>query len=294
MVKIENVERPKLKKASVAVDTLILSIRAQANYNYRKLPEKKLCVLMVKEEGEQNWQVPKDAKRNDENLDQAALRKLKEVVGRNDIYIEQLYSFSDSFEQDDSAVNISYLALTPELILNQAQIMKDLTYKWFEITYRDLAPKITADETFICGHTNGYELLMETSDGLKEQASAIVEADHISKNREPAKNLRIKSSKNIGHMDSRILAYGIERLRNKIEYTDIVFHLMPERFTLKELQQVQELILDEKLYTAHFRRKIEPKLSKCLNQMREAKGHRPAQEYSYNPGWHVRTKLGGL
>jgi hypothetical protein len=45
-----------------------------------------------------------------------------------------------------------------------------------------------------------------------------------------------------------------ERLRSKIEYTDIAFYLMPELFTLTELQQVYEVILDTELLKANFRR----------------------------------------
>ena len=47
------------------------------------------------------------------------------------------------------------------------------------------------------------------------------------------------------------------RLRNDVEHDlRIAFDLMPERFTLTELQNVYELILDKKLLTANFRRKI--------------------------------------
>ena len=35
---------------------------------------------------------------------------------------------------------------------------------------------------------------------------------------------------------------GISRIKNKLEYTDIAFNLMPEYFTLGELQQVYEVI----------------------------------------------------
>lgn len=54
---------------------------------------------------------------------------------------------------------------------------------------------------------------------------------------------------------AKIILYGIERLRNKIEYTDIAFTLMPDKFTLTELQQVYEAILDRPLLKANFRRK---------------------------------------
>ena len=42
-----------------------------------------------------------------------------------------------------------------------------------------------------------------------------------------------------------VILSGIERLKNKIEYTDIVFNMMPEYFTLGELQKVYETILDK-------------------------------------------------
>lgn len=49
---------------------------------------------------------------------------------------------------------------------------------------------------------------------------------------------------------------GLERMQIKIEWTDIAFNLLPERFTLTELQMVYEVILGRELLTANFRRKI--------------------------------------
>jgi hypothetical protein len=53
----------------------------------------------------------------------------------------------------------------------------------------------------------------------------------------------VVESQGIAFDHAKIIEYGIERLRNKIEYTDIAFNLMPELFTLTELQQVYEVIL---------------------------------------------------
>ena len=53
-----------------------------------------------------------------------------------------------------------------------------------------------------------------------------------------------------------IIYYGLERLRAKTEFTDIALHLMESEFTLTELQNVYEVILDKTLLTANFRRKI--------------------------------------
>ncbi|MCP4970554.1 MAG: NUDIX hydrolase [Arcobacter sp.] len=53
-----------------------------------------------------------------------------------------------------------------------------------------------------------------------------------------------------------ILQGCIERLRSKVLYTSLPVHLMPKEFTLKELQTVYEIILDQKLEHKSFRRRI--------------------------------------
>lgn len=53
-----------------------------------------------------------------------------------------------------------------------------------------------------------------------------------------------------------ILAYALKRLRYKLEYTAVGFELLPETFTLSELQTAYEIILGEKLDKRNFRRKI--------------------------------------
>jgi 8-oxo-dGTP diphosphatase len=53
-----------------------------------------------------------------------------------------------------------------------------------------------------------------------------------------------------------ILAYALQRLRYKLEYTAVGFELLPEPFTLSELQAAYEVILGETLDKRNFRRKI--------------------------------------
>ncbi len=54
----------------------------------------------------------------------------------------------------------------------------------------------------------------------------------------------------------KILAYALQRLRYKLEYTAVGFELLPETFTLSELQAAYEVILGEELDKRNFRRKI--------------------------------------
>jgi 8-oxo-dGTP diphosphatase len=53
-----------------------------------------------------------------------------------------------------------------------------------------------------------------------------------------------------------ILEYALTRLRYKLEYTAVGFELLPEQFTLTELQTAYESVLGETLDKRNFRRKI--------------------------------------
>jgi 8-oxo-dGTP diphosphatase len=53
-----------------------------------------------------------------------------------------------------------------------------------------------------------------------------------------------------------ILSYALTRLRYKLEYTAVGFALLPDEFTLTELQTAYEIVLGEKLDKRNFRRKI--------------------------------------
>jgi 8-oxo-dGTP diphosphatase len=82
----------------------------------------------------------------------------------------------------------------------------------------------------------------------------------------------------------KILHYALERLRGKLDYTTIAFSLLPEQFTLRELQRVYEIILHKRLDKRNFRKKI---LSTGILEDTGAKKmegtHRPARLYRFNP-----------
>lgn len=54
----------------------------------------------------------------------------------------------------------------------------------------------------------------------------------------------------------QILDYTLQRLRGKLAYSNIAFQLLPEKFTLTELQRVYEIILAEKLDKRNFRKSL--------------------------------------
>lgn len=80
-----------------------------------------------------------------------------------------------------------------------------------------------------------------------------------------------------------IVVYALRRLRYKLEYTAVGFELLPDHFTLSELQTTYELILGEKLDKRNFRRRIlEAQIIEPTPNRRAGEG-RPAQLYRYRP-----------
>src|SRR5215475_9348121 len=83
----------------------------------------------------------------------------------------------------------------------------------------------------------------------------------------------------------QIIEYALNRLRGKLDYTTIAFNLLPEQFTLRELQRVYEIVLHHKpLDKRNFRKKI---LATGILEDTGAKKmegtHRPARLYRFNP-----------
>lgn len=86
---------------------------------------------------------------------------------------------------------------------------------------------------------------------------------------------------NLAFDHGKIIQCATERIKNKAEYTTIVFQLMPKEFTLPELQKAYEIVLEKPLYKANFRKKIMPMVRETGN-MRTGKNHRPSKYYKYH------------
>ena len=92
----------------------------------------------------------------------------------------------------------------------------------------------------------------------------------------------------------KILDYAVERLRNKLEYTTVGFQLLPEKFSLSELQEVYEAILGKKLDKRNFRRKLTLlKILKPTSQYRRD-GRKPARLYRFVAARFEKLKDKGI
>ena len=78
-----------------------------------------------------------------------------------------------------------------------------------------------------------------------------------------------------------ILQYGVQRLQWKIEYTNIVYSLLPNEFTLGELQHVYEAILNRPLDKRNFRKNSFSRYAKRFFSKKTLGRARPAEVYSF-------------
>jgi 8-oxo-dGTP diphosphatase len=90
---------------------------------------------------------------------------------------------------------------------------------------------------------------------------------------------------------TRMVEDALTRLRNKIEYSAAAFELMPEEFTLSELQQAYMIILDDQtLDKANFRKKIrDARIVEPVNRYRHT-GGRPARLYRFRKDARLESK----
>lgn len=249
---------------SITTDILIFSVSNEEEENYRKTDKKKMSILMVKREDypfKDKWCLPGGFIQLDEDLDDAPKRILKNETNIDNIYLEQLYTFG-SVDRDPRMriVSTSYMALIDK---NRLENKLNKNASWFDITLFNEKNNIV-DIVLDNGTTT---ISFKIRKVLREETT-----DRYS--------YEIVENENIAFDHPKVILAGLERLRNKVEYTDIVFNMMPELFTLGELQQVYEVILNKKLLDPAFRRIIAKKTEKT-DILKKGEGHRPSYLFRY-------------
>ena len=283
-----NYDANKYQKPSVAVDMIIFTVKDEEKQNYRRLPGKDLNILMIKRRDHPfigQWALPGGFVSADESLDEAALRELKEETNIDNIYMEQLYTWG-SVDRDPRTriIGCSYLALVDSCSLNVISGDDAEDARWFTVKNTLLFERKT-------NTLNGYiheqqvrvDLLSEN-----DNIYAVIKMFKTVEEKVTKKTWDVIECSGIAFDHAKIINYSIQRLRRKIEYTDMAFNLMPEFFSLTQLQQVYEIILGRKLLKANFRRKISNMVIETNENKKDA-GHRPSKLYKFNTDWMEKT-----
>lgn len=212
----------------------------------------------------------------DRTLELTLRRLVREQVGLDLGYVEQLYTFGDLARGDDGrTISIAYLALVDAgLAPTDRETTWTDCYKLFPWEdWREGRPALVSDALVpaleawagdradrreradIAFGLSGspwdgarvlerYELLYET---------AFVEERHV----DTGDKVRLAVGRAMVSDHRRMVATALGRLRGKLPYRPVVFELMPETFTLNQLQRVVEALAGVRLHKPNFRRLVE-------------------------------------
>jgi len=211
-------------------------------------------------------------------------------------YVEQLYSFGDAARGE--TISVGYLALTPAA---DFQARFDAVWAPFH--------RFFPWEDFLGGESNTAVQALRPAldrwagdDALRRRRVETLfplEFDHWNEERVLDRYELLYDAAQVAEAGAdagpgisglamaldhrRILATGLSRLRGKLKYRPVIFELMPEKFTLLELQRTLEALSGLRLHKQNFRRALERTgFVAPLNEMREDTGGRPAALYRYD------------
>lgn len=260
---LKDYDSSQFEKLSLTADMAIFSVSSENTNNYRKLSKKKFSVLLVKRTTypfKDKWCLPGGFVGIDESIDDAAARILNRETNLHNIYMEQLYTFGE-VKRDPRMriVSTAYIALVDK---NKLEDCLFPNASWFSMD-------ILEDEKEI----------QVSFDNGNEQFSVVISKKLKSPTSDRYQYV-IKKDDHLAFDHAKVIVSGISRLKNKISYTDIVFNMMGEYFTLGELQQVYEVILGKELLDPAFRRIIADKVEKT-DMVKTGGGHRPSVMYRY-------------
>ncbi len=260
---LKNYDSSMYDKLSMTTDILILSVSSKDSNNYRKTDKKMMSVLLVKRDDhpyKDKWCLPGGfLNPKTETLEECAKRVLKRETNLEDIYLEQLYTF-DRIDRDPRmrVISTAYVAL-----IDKDELKQDVkNASWFDITLME-----EKDGVIFLVLDNGTETIS-------------LEVNKVLRNKITDRYDYISNNQKIAFDHDVVIASGIEKIKEKVNSSDIVFNMMPEYFTLGDLQQVYEVLLGKKLLDAPFRRIIASKVEKT-EKMKTGEGHRPSYLFKY-------------
>lgn len=261
------------ERPSNTVDMLLFTIDNKDPEDIRKDAEKEIKILLIKRKNHPDihkWALPGGFVSMDEDLDTAAYRELAEETSVTNVYMEQLYTFGEvGRDKRTRVISIAYMALIPRDNVRPIAGDDAEDVAWFSVEKIQVSD--TGHEIVISNPELDLRYVYKVDISFRKNGVVSVPIPRIHASEE---NNRIA----FDHIE--MINTGIDRLRNKVEYMPIAFNLVPEKFTLNEIQKVYEVILGKKLVKQNFRKWVD-KFVEELDEKQEEVGHRPATLYRY-------------
>lgn len=179
----------------------------------------KLKILILEYHNMQTFALPGGFVKVNEALDKAVMRGLSERTGLDEIYLEQFHTFG-SLDRYNPKIMHKILEEQGHFVEDHWLLGRFITVAYYAlINYENVVPK--PDELSDSIEWYDYDQLPKLM------------MDH-----------------------NEIVEKALDHLRSNLDHKLLSFNLLPERFTMKELQQVYEAILGESLNRANFQRKM--------------------------------------
>lgn len=236
---------------------IIFSTDNEERKDVRRLKEKKLQLLLTDKNEFPSFEIT-----NKEYIKDLAEKKMEELFGTSKFYIEQLYTWGDpKYYSSKDELTISYLG-----IINKNNINTNAqNISFYDINIENKTKSV--QEVTLSSERKEIKYKIETVTKRERE-----NVDYIHS---------LVGKAEVSELTAIIIHAGIKRLRNRIENTNIAFSFLNKEFAISELQQIYEIILDQKLVSANFRKKIEPMIKKTNKVVKES-AYRPSIQYTFN------------
>ncbi len=264
---LENYNAEQYWKPSVTADIAVFAIQREAGATYRLDPKKKLCLLLIKRGAppfKDCWALPGGFLRETETMTECAARELYEETGAEATVLRHIGVFS-GLKRDPRTRVISnaFLSVLSEEKLENMKIAAgdDAAYAgWFEIQFTQ-------------GKKGEYLLTLQHDD-IKIYSSM-----KKIKNKYGMTEFKILKNGGFAFDHAEIIASAITHLRYETKHFELIFDFLPEKFTLSDLQEIEERVSGKTLLASNYRRKAENFLTQT-GEMTNGFGHRPARLFT--------------
>ena len=253
--RLEDYPRP-----SVTADIVVFKLRSEETDNFRKDPKGYLSLLLIKRGGHPylgHWALPGGFLAPGESIEECALREVWEETTVEPASLMSIGLFSEPGRDPRGwIISNAFVSVigTDEELQRSGDDAADA--QWFDV---DFEPE-------------GDEYILKLSRG-DINIRAVLEEEQ---SRFGATSYRIKDSGGLAFDHARIIAQALSVLRNSARDFNVIFDFLPERFTLTELQNVHETVMNVSVLPANFRRKVAD-LVEETDEYTEGAGHRPAK-----------------
>ena len=277
---LETYDITTFERPSIATDVVVFSILNDGERdNIRKLQKKRLKVLLIKRAAypyKDCWAMPGGFCVPGEDVIDTAKRELFEETNVKDAYLKLIGVYGEKNRDPRGwIISNTFMALMDGEKCQLKAGTDAWEAKWFSINVASeiVGKKVMDNETFI---QTDYEMTFENMEAGIFFTTSVKEYKTFRNNHQSVR-YEIVENGNLAFDHGKIILDALLCLRKEVsENLKLAFDLMPESFTLTNLQNAYELIQGKKLITANFRRKIADYVVET-DQMIEGEGFRPAK-----------------